>query len=55
MKESTNQVVFETERLLVRHFSVVDGDNFFLLNGNLEVMRYIRPVKSREETDLFLT
>ena len=31
-----------------------DADNFFLLNSDAEVMRYIRPVKSREETDLFL-
>ena len=54
MKESTIQIVFETERLLVSHFSGADADKFFLLNGNAEVMRYIRPVKNREETDLFL-
>ncbi len=46
-------ILFETQRLLVRHYSKADGDNFFLLNSNPEVMRYIRPVKSREETDLF--
>ena len=45
--------VFETERLLVRHYTEADADNFFLLNGDTEVMRYIRPVKSREDTDLF--
>jgi len=53
MKESTINILFETERLLVRHYSPADADIFFLLNGNPEVMRYIRPVKSREETDLF--
>jgi len=47
-------IVFETERLLVRHYTGADTDNFFLLNGDPEVMRYIRPVKSRIETDLFL-
>jgi len=47
------QILFETGRLLVRHYSKAEADNFFLLNGNPEVMRYIRPVKSREETDLF--
>lgn len=46
--------VFETERLIVRHYTADDGDNFFLLNGDPEVMRYIRPVKSREETNAFL-
>lgn len=46
--------VFETERLIVRHYTADDADNFFLLNGDPEVMRYIRPVKSREETNAFL-
>ena len=54
MKESTAQNVFDTERLMVRHYTEADGDNFFLLNGDPRVMRYIRPVKSREQTDLFL-
>jgi len=55
MEESTAQHVFETERLIVRHYTEADSDNFFLLNGDPLVMRYIRPVKSREQTDLFLT
>jgi [ribosomal protein S5]-alanine N-acetyltransferase len=46
--------VFETERLIVRHYTIDDADNFFLLNGDPQVMRYIRPVKSREETNTFL-
>ncbi len=53
MTGSTAHIVFETERLLVRHYSEADVDNFFLLNSDTEVMRYIRPVKSRENTDLF--
>ena len=47
-------VIFETDRLLVRRYKPLDQDNFFLLNGNEEVMRYIRPVKSREECNQFL-
>jgi [ribosomal protein S5]-alanine N-acetyltransferase len=47
-------IVFETERLIVRHFAQSDADNFFLLQGNPDVMRFIRPVKSREESDAFL-
>ena len=46
--------VFETERLIVRHFKESDADDFFLLQGNPEVMRFIRPVKTREESDAFL-
>jgi len=45
--------VFETERLLVRHYTETNADDFFLLNSDPEVMRYIRPVKSREDSDLF--
>lgn len=46
--------IFETERLEVRHYTKEDGDNFFLLNGDEEIVRYIRPAKSREECDEFL-
>jgi [ribosomal protein S5]-alanine N-acetyltransferase len=38
----------------VRMYTELDQENFFLLNGDEEVMRYIRPVKSREECDEFL-
>ena len=54
MKRS-RYILFETERLIVRHYTKDDGDNFFLLNGDEEIMRYIRPAKTREETDLFLS
>lgn len=46
--------IFETKRLLVRSFAETDKDHFFSLNGNEEVMRYIRPAKNREECDQFL-
>ncbi|MBK8698414.1 MAG: GNAT family N-acetyltransferase [Saprospiraceae bacterium] len=47
-------VIFETERLVVRQFTTADYDNLFLLHGNPEVMRYIRPVNTKEESDVFL-
>ncbi|MEO5945852.1 MAG: GNAT family N-acetyltransferase [Chitinophagaceae bacterium] len=45
--------IFKTERLVVRNFTVNDYDNHFLLTGNADVMRYIRPIKNKEESDLY--
>lgn len=45
---------FETERLIVRQFTEADADDFFLFNSTEAVTRYIRPCKSREESDAFL-
>jgi ribosomal-protein-alanine N-acetyltransferase len=47
------QIIFETERLIVRHYNDEDADNFFHLNADPEVMRYIRPVRNRPDTDQF--
>ena len=47
-------ILFETERLRVRYFTENDRDHFFRLSGNEEVMRYIRAVSTREESDAFL-
>jgi ribosomal-protein-alanine N-acetyltransferase len=47
--------IFETERLIVRQYDIeVDAENFFLLNSDEDVMRYIRATKSREECNAFL-
>ena len=47
--------VFETERLIVRQYDFdKDADNFFRINGDEEVMRYVRPAKSKEECDAYL-
>ncbi|HEU4632850.1 MAG TPA: GNAT family N-acetyltransferase [Flavisolibacter sp.] len=46
--------LFQTERLLVRTYNGNDQENFFLLNGDPEVVRFIRPAKTREECDRFL-
>ena len=45
---------FETERLLVRQFQESDGDDCFSFNGNEQVVKLIRPVKNRQESDVFL-
>lgn len=47
-------VIFETERLIIRRFTRADEENFFRLNGDPEVMRYIREPKSRSECAVFL-
>ena len=47
-------IVFETERLIVRHYTADDKNNFFLINGDEEIMRYIRKPKTIEECDQFL-
>lgn len=46
-------IIFETERLIVRHYTVDDADSFFQIHGDEEVMRFIRPAKTKEESDLF--
>lgn len=48
-------IIFETERLIVRQFDFdEDAENFFLINGDKEVMQYIRAPKSKAECDEFL-
>ena len=42
-------VIFETHRLIVRPYSPGEFENFFRVNGDEEVVRYIRPVQSRDE------
>jgi ribosomal-protein-alanine N-acetyltransferase len=46
--------IFETERLIVRKFTDADADDYYALNSNEDVMRYIRPVRTREECDKLL-
>jgi RimJ/RimL family protein N-acetyltransferase len=54
MAKSDNQIVFETERLVIRPYTMNDLDNFFLLNGDEDVMRYIRPAQTLEQSKEFL-
>ena len=45
---------FETDRLLVRQFTPDDAADFFRFNSCEQVIRYIRPIKNKEESDAFL-
>jgi [ribosomal protein S5]-alanine N-acetyltransferase len=47
-------MIFETERLSVRLVNDQDHDFFYQLQGNPAVMRFIRPIKTREESDAAL-
>lgn len=47
-------IIFETERLIVREFTKADKAWFFMVNGNEDVMRYIRKALTQEESDNFL-
>ena len=40
-------MIFETERLYVRPYTMDDFPDFFSMNSNEEVMRYIRPTQDR--------
>lgn len=52
--KTTGLLLFETDRLAVRQFNAADADLFFAVNGDPLVMAYIRPAKSRAESDRFL-
>ena len=43
--------IFETERLKIRRYSLDDCDRFYQLSGSEEVMRYIRPIISKADSD----
>lgn len=47
-------VIFETDRLVIRRYTAADEENFYLLNGDPEVMKYIREPKDRQECSIFL-
>lgn len=51
---SMTDVVFETERLIVRRYTKDDIGNMYRLNSDAEVMRYIRPVMDPDEAKEFL-
>lgn len=46
--------LIESERLYVRYLETGDLDNYYRLNGDEEIMRYIRAPKNREETEVYL-
>ena len=46
--------LFESERLYVQPYTKDDAEIFFALNGDAEIMQYIRQPKSKEASDAFL-
>ena len=51
---TTAMILFESERLYVKPYRKDDADIFFALNGDEEIMQYIREPKTKEESDAFL-
>jgi len=49
-----DSLIFETDRLIVKRFTENNKEEFYKVNGDAQVMKYIRPAKSRFETDAFL-
>ena len=47
-------IIFETPRLIIRPYKMDDVSHFFRLNGNEEIMRYIRSAQTLEQTHEFL-
>ncbi|HSZ87398.1 MAG TPA: GNAT family N-acetyltransferase [Puia sp.] len=47
-------MIFETARLLVRQYNLDDAENFYLLNSDADVMKYIRTPKTRQQAFQFL-
>ena len=47
-------MIFETSRLLVRQYTIDDAENFFVLNSDPDVIKYIRPAKTRQQAFQFL-
>jgi ribosomal-protein-alanine N-acetyltransferase len=48
-------IIFETERLIVRHYEHGDEANFFTINSDEEIVRYIRKPKTKEESAIFFS
>jgi [ribosomal protein S5]-alanine N-acetyltransferase len=48
------EIIFESQRLFAKPYTAHDAAVFFRLNGDAEVMKYIREPKSRTESDAFL-
>lgn len=49
-----NMIIFETVRLYIRQYTRDDEEHFFRVNGDAEVMRYIREPKDRSECAVLL-
>lgn len=49
-----SNIIFETDRLIVMQYKPEDIDNFFALNGDKEIMEFIRQPRTKEECVTFL-
>jgi [ribosomal protein S5]-alanine N-acetyltransferase len=47
-------ILFSSQRLYVQPYTKADEDIFFQLNGDAEIMQYIREPKTKKESDAFL-
>lgn len=47
---SPPEILFETDRLMVRHFAKRDLDDFYDMQGNPAVMRFVKPPLTYEQT-----
>ncbi len=47
-------ILFTTPQFTIQQFTKNDAENFYLLNSNETVMRFIRSAKNKQECDEFL-
>ena len=47
-------ILFSTPHFIIQQFTTNDSEAFYLLNSNEAVVRFIRPIKNRQECDEFL-
>lgn len=47
-------IIFESARLIIQELEETDLENFFRLNGDEEIMRYIRKPRTREECEALI-
>lgn len=47
-------VIFETDRLIIRRYTTADTENFYRLNGDADIMRYIRAPNDPQECVVIL-
>jgi ribosomal-protein-alanine N-acetyltransferase len=46
--------LFQSERLLIKEFTLADLDYFYQLNGDAEIMQYIRKPRTKAECEILL-
>jgi RimJ/RimL family protein N-acetyltransferase len=54
MAALVNNMIFETDRLNICRYTADDLHHFFKLNGDADIMRFIRPAQTLEKSKQFL-